>query len=236
MTPSNSEMKDSSSPLVILVVLICLLSGGLVYFLKSRRDAGEAPITGTGTVQISYAPSDEDWSEVVHLAEESSTLIVEGRRLAADERFMLQAQLVGSKGDLLFTEEFTAGRGFTIRSGGKSSRTEAGPGLVELFCGQSTDGVDMAVQYYRVIQIRVVLVRAEDRQGRLVQGDFGPKVPLRSFEGWETSLASTDPGEVLWALRCLEKGFAGDLARKKIADFTSSRNPWIAEAARAVDR
>jgi hypothetical protein len=217
-------MKDSSSHLVILVVLVCLLVGGAALYLRKLGQEDAQQISGSTFTTIVHTPVDEDWGEVVHLVEEDSTLIVEGRRLVAEERFMLRAQLVGPKGELLFSEEFPAGRGVTIRSGGTSKRSEGGPGLVELFCSRSTDGSDRAVQYYRVIRNRVVLVRVEDSQGRLVHDStIGPKVPLRSLEAWEVSLASPDPGEVLWALRASGGG----------KNLTTSANPWIAEAAKA---
>jgi len=88
---------------------------------------------------------------------------------------------------------------------------------------------------------------------------IGPRIPDRDPSAWEASLTSTDPAEVLWALvwiggrhadttpvgsgvrlespedaRAVQVVRSRESVRKKIAELTKSRNPWIAEAARMV--
>lgn len=66
------------------------------------------------------------------------------------------------------------------------------------------------VQYYTLVQSRVVLVRIEDEDGRIESGNFnsrlpwtGPVPPTRSTDAWIASLASANPADVLETLTWL---------------------------------
>jgi hypothetical protein len=236
-------MKDSSSShLVILVVLVCLVGGGWVLYPRKLQlyDVDDV-VYGGATTEITETPVSDDWTESLQLSEEEYTLIVEGLpHSEVPSQCRLRAQIVGATGNLLFSEEFSGGWPGEVQSGNKSSHTEAGPGLLELQCRRFIHERDIATQYYRVLKNRVVLVRLEDSDGRYVRNDYlhpndtiGPKMPERGPQDWEASLSSEDPAEVLWALGWLG-GEHGPPLPKRVAELTSSSNPWIAEAAKAA--
>jgi hypothetical protein len=134
----------------------------------------------------------------------------------------LRAFVTGSHGRVTFDQEFSGGRRLAVASGRRSSRLEAGPGLLEL----CTDGVriingpDIEKQYYQVHEGRPVLIRLEGKDGRLIANDYGapnktigPAPRAKTPEEWEVLLGSKNEGEVLEALvwiggRHLEPGYA----------------------------
>src|SRR5262245_61359502 len=149
-------MKESSSaPLVILVVLITLLGGGAAFYvLKMRAEAEEhVQFTGEGFTTVA-----------VKIEVEKYSLSLQATAVdKVSDKYSLQADLFGSKGELCYFEEFEGGSGLDILSAGKSDRKEGGPDLIELPCGEA------GTQYYRVLGDRLVLVRLEDSQGRLIR-------------------------------------------------------------------
>jgi hypothetical protein len=191
-------------------------------------------------------------------------LIMEGRPVhRIPSQCELRATVVGPGDKTLFTEAFGGGWRMEVLSGKRSGHTEAGEGLIELQSRPFINGRFIYRQYYRVVRDRLVLIRLEDDQGRSAANSYfypnhttGPKIPIRDPIEWENSLASSDPGEVLWALVWLGGAHASPTAvsqnisrenleetehfhavwkrpaiQQKILRLKSSPNPWIAEAA-----
>jgi hypothetical protein len=110
-------------------------------------------------------------------------------------------------GHLLTKSHFLTG--YRISMDDASWLTDSGHGFPCLLVRStaSINGLDVACQYYALLQDSFALVRLEDSAGALVQVDYhspdhtiGPPVPQRTPEEWEAVLRSSDRAEVLRTL------------------------------------
>jgi len=120
---------------------------------------------------------------------------------------MVRASVSGDGANPRFEELFIGGYRLVVDSGCISQKKEAGPGLIELAAKRNWGGPHIAKQYYQVVGGKLLLVRLEDDDGRMIPNSYiapnqtiGPQVPRRAAAEWENALRSTSEGEILAAL------------------------------------